>query len=47
MKKNSPFLNDKPSGTLPKVTPSLYTQELLKRAAEVRKSLKKIIDSGD
>lgn len=44
MKKNkSPFLKDKPSGTLPKNERSLYQAELLQRADAAIKKVKKAL----
>ena len=40
-KKKSPFLNDKPTGTVPKVTPSPYLKELLERSEKAIQKLKR------
>jgi hypothetical protein len=44
MKKKHPLLNDKPTGTLPKRTPSLYMEDLMKRSEKALKKLKRIFD---
>jgi hypothetical protein len=44
MKKKHPLLKDEPTGTLPKRTPGLCMEDLMKRSEEALKKLKRIFD---